>query len=315
MKYKKIALIFGITGQDGSYLSEYLLKKKYKVIGVVKKIKPNRNHKILKIDKKIKFQKCNYNQEQIEKIIKVSKCTEIYYLAGQPLPTISKKEFLETLNSNIYPVYYILNAILNINNKIKFFNASSCEIFKESKKKLNELSLKQPRNIYGLSKYISYEFVKFYRENFGLKVSSGIMFHHESLLRNKNCIFMKLMKNIDLIKNNKLKKINLGNLEIYRDWGWAPEYVKIMHQILNKNKHGDYVIATGNSVKLKKLVSTFLKLNNLSMKKNTKINKTFFRDEPKKIFADISKLKRNLKYIPSIYGKEIIFKLNRKSLF
>jgi len=119
MKYKKIALIFGITGQDGSYLSEYLLKKKYKVIGVVKKIKPNRNHKILKIDKKIKFQKCNYNQEQIEKIIKVSKCTEIYYLAGQPLPTISKKEFLETLNSNIYPVYYILNAILNINNKIK----------------------------------------------------------------------------------------------------------------------------------------------------------------------------------------------------
>ena len=75
-------------------------------------------------------------------------------------------------------------------------------------KKLNELSLKQPRNIYGLSKYISYEFVKFYRENFGLKVSSGIMFHHESLLRNKNCIFMKLMKNIDLIKNNKLK-INL----------------------------------------------------------------------------------------------------------
>ena len=126
---------------------------------------------------------------------------------------------------------------------------------------------------------------------------------------------MKLMKNIDLIKNNKLKKINLGNLEIYRDWGWAPEYVKIMHQILNKNKHGDYVIATGNSVKLKKLVSTFLKLNNLSIKKNTKINKTFFRDEPKKLFADISKLKRNLKYTPSVYGKEIIFKLNRKSLF
>ena len=131
----------------------------------------------------------------MKSVIIKNKIDQIYFLAGQPKPSLSDEKILETLYSNIIPVYNIIDIIINHKKNIKFFNSSSCEIFKISNKSMNETSEKEPNSIYALSKLASFEMVKFFRKKFSLNICSGILFHHDSILRDKNYVIQKIIKN------------------------------------------------------------------------------------------------------------------------
>lgn len=311
MLNKKICLIFGAAGQDGSLMTRHLLKKNYTVYALYQK--KNLNLKKFKFNKNLKLKKINYNNyNQIINIIKISNCSEIYFFGGKSSPYYSILNFTEALVSHVLPVFNILQAILIVNKKIKFFNTSSSEIFEKSKKKLNENSTKNPQNPYGLAKLDSYSLVKFYRNNFKLNCFSGILFNHESKLRPKNFIIPKVIKYIKEKKFNK--KLVLGDLTAIKDFGWAEEYIKIIHNLMKKNFNDDIIIATGKSEKLSIIVKDIFKKFNLDWKKHVKFSNKLARpNESKYVYADISKLKK-LKMAPKLTVPQIIDFLTQNDL-
>ena len=293
---KKSVLILGVSGQDGSYLAHYLINKKYRVIGVSRNNRNISNHIKLGIEKKIIIKNFNYNDySKMKSVIIKNNIDQIYFLAGQPKPSLSDEKILETLYSNIIPVYNIIDIIINHKKNIKFFNSSSCEIFKISNKSMNETSEKEPNSIYALSKLASFEMVKFFRKKFSLNICSGILFHHDSILRDKNYVIQKIIKNVMKIKKDNKKKLILGSIEISQDWGWATEYIKAMFKILNQKKANDYIIATGKTIKLKYILEKVFKLNNLNWKDHIITKKSLFRKyDSKTRKANVSKIKKDL---------------------
>ena len=317
MLKQKTAIIFGASGQDGSYLSHYLLKKNYNVIGITRNKKIAKNHKILGINKKVKLLKKNIlDKQQVRNIIYNYNCSEIYFLAGEPSLSVSFRTPIQTVISNIIPVYNILEILREGKSKAKFYGASSCEIFKESKKKLNINSKKEPISPYGLSKLISFELIKFYREKFNVKCCSGVLFHHESLLRKKNFLIKKIVLSAKKIHENKLKKVEFGNLEVIKDWGWAPEYSKVIHKILQKKNLNDYIIATGKSVSARYVIKKCFNFYNLDWNKYVFFNKKYLRPRDIKVSkANIFKTIKDLNWKPSNTIDDVLSKLILKKLF
>lgn len=307
---KKKALIFGITGQDGAILSSILLKKNYEVFGISR----NKNYSNLlklKINDKIKKIITSNNNVVLDLLNK--NFDEIYFLGGQSNVVKSFSDIDQTYESQIKPVKFILNFIFNQKGKkSKFLYAASSEMFGEqkTKKKINENSFKNPASPYGLSKLISYEIIKEYRNTHNLPVCSAILFNHESSLRQKDYVIKKIINTAKQIKLNKKKFLSIGNINIKRDWGWAEDYMKACNLILRKNRIDDYVIATGKTVALKKMIQLSFKSQGLNWKKFTKVNKKFIRKfEIKEIYADISKIRKVLGWKPKYFYKDIISKI------
>ena len=316
MKRKK-ALIFGITGQDGSYLAKYLIKKKYDVTGIYRKKNFDKLKK-LGLLKKINFELIKkIEKKKITKILKRN-YDEIYFLSGQSSVTLSFKKTSETYESQIEPLKTILDHIVQQKTKkTKFLYASSAEIFGSinNKKRINEQSKKKPISPYGLSKLIGYEIVKSYREMFKIPVCSAILFNHESPLRHKNFIFKKIIDSLEKIKKNGQHKLIVGNIEIKRDWGWAPDYMEACYKILNSQKITDYIIATEKTIKLKKIIDLFFKNSDLNWKKYTIINKKYFRKfETKENYASAKKIKKNINWEAKYDYLEIVKKLTNKEI-
>tara|TARA_B100000787_G_C16164547_1_gene283147 strand:+ start:61 stop:1005 length:945 start_codon:yes stop_codon:yes gene_type:complete len=307
----KKALIFGGSGQDGSYMCKFLLEKKYEIISVTRNLNKKSNHQKIKIKKGVLRKKINiYKKIEIEKLINSSQCDEIYFFSGQPSPLKSYKQPYETIISSIIPVYYILEVIKNSKKKIKFFNASSCEIFASSKKKKSEKSKKEPSSPYGLSKLITLYFTKFYREQYKLKCFSSIGFHHESILRKKNFLIPKIIDAAKKISINKKRKLYLGNINNIKDWGWAPEHVSLIYRIMQKNISGDFVIGTGKSVSIRYLLNHVFKTFNLNWKEFVVLDKKYIRAiDVNESRADISKIKFFLKWTPKFYVEDVVKKL------
>ena len=307
----KKALIFGGSGQDGSYKCKLLLEKKYEIVSVTRNLNKKSKHQKIKIEKGVLRKKINiYKKKEIEKLINSSQCDEIYFFSGQTSPLKSYKQPYNTIISNAIPVYYILEAIKNSKKRIKFFNASSCEIFASSKKMKNEKSKMEPSSPYGLSKLITFYFTKFYREQYKLKCFSSIAFHHESILRKKNFLIPKIIDAAKKISNNKKKKLYLGNINNIKDWGWAPEYVNLIYRIMQKNISGDFVIGTGKSVSIRYLLNLVFKVFNLNWKEFVVVNKKYIRARDiNESRADISKIKFFLKWTPKSYVEDVVKKL------
>jgi GDPmannose 4,6-dehydratase len=314
----KTALIFSITDQDGSYLANYLIKKKYKVSGIYRR-KKFINLKKLNLLKKIDLKLIKkIKKKNINKILE-NNYDEIYFLSGQSSATLTFNKSAKTYESQIEPLKIILDYIANQKKKkTKFLYSSSAEIFGNinNKKKVNEESKKKPISPYGLAKLIGYEIVKSYREMYKIPVCSAILFNHESSLSQNNFIFKKIINNLKKIKRNDKHKLIVGNIEIKRDWGWTPEYMEACHKILTSKKLTDYLVATEKTIKLKKVIYLFFKNYGLNWKKYTISNKKHYRNfEIKENYADTIKIRNNLKWKPKFSYLDIIKKLINRDIY
>ena len=272
MKKKKIALIFGVTGQDGSYLSKFLLKKKYIVHGVKRRNSTINTYRIDDIYKEPFSKKQNFflhygdisDSLSIFKIINKIKPDEIYNLAAQSHVAVSFRLPEYTTNVDALGTLRILDAIVQSKKKIKFYQAGSSEMFgKVVETPQTEKTPFYPRSPYGVAKVYSHWITVNYRESYNIFACNGILFNHESPLRGETFVTKKIVQALCKIKIGKQKKLILGNLYAKRDWGHAEDYVEAMWKILQNNKPEDFVICTGKQYSIKEfinLVSEELKL-------------------------------------------------------
>lgn len=297
MKLK--ALITGITGQDGSYLAEFLLKKGYEVHGVVRRVAlENPDHRMWRLKnilKKIHLHSGTMESyANIFKILNKVKPNELYHLAAQSYVDYSFEDQFSTLSSNISSTHYCLSAIKESGLKTKFYFAGSSEMFGKVKKTpQNEETPFHPRSPYGISKVAGFDLTRNFRESYGVHASTGILFNHESERRGFEFVTRKITQAVSLIKLKKQKYLELGNLEAKRDWGYAPEYVEAMWLMLQQRKPDDYVVGTGETYSIEYFVENAFDILGLNFQKYIKINKKFFRPaEVDLLVADSSKLKK-----------------------
>ena len=305
----KIALITGISGQDGSYLAELLLKKKYIIYGILnpKKKKISNNLKLIK--KKIIFKNLDINNfKQIKNLIKKIKPNECYHLAAQSFINYKFEDEFFKLNPNINGTHYILSAIKEFSPKTKFYFAASSELFGNAKNSpQNEITQFNPRSAYGVSKVAGYYLTKNYREAYNIYACSGILYNHESPRRNVNFVSRKITKNLSLIVKGKLKKITFGNINSKRDWGHSKDYVLAMWKMLQLKKPDDFVIGTGTLHTVKDFIKLAFNRVGLDYKKFIRIDKKLFRPNDKIILkANSKKAKNILKWKPSINFKSLV---------
>ena len=305
----KIAIITGISGQDGSYLAELLLKKKYKVIGICKPKKKIDLKNIKDFKKNIFLKKIDINNySKIKNLIKKVKPTEFYHLAAQSFINYKFEDEFFKLNPNINGTHYILSAIKEFSPKTKFYFAASSELFgNTAKSPQNEETKFNPRSAYGVSKVAGFYLTKNYREAYNIHACSGILYNHESPRRNINFVSRKITKNLSLILKGKIDKIILGNIDSKRDWGHAKDYVYAMWKMLQIKKPNDFVIGSGKTHSVKDFLKIAFRLVNLDYKKFIKINKKFYRPSDKfNLVADFSKARRILKWKPKIPFKSLV---------
>lgn len=254
----KKALITGISGQDGGYLAKLLLDNGYEVIGLSRSYHhtelPNLNY--LGISDKVKVEVCDLlDYSQVIKIIKAYEPTEIYNLAAQSSVGISYKQPIGTINFNIFSFLNILEAVKETNTKIKIYQASSSEMFgKVHQLPITENTALNPLSPYAVSKASAHFIARNYRESYGLFVSCGILFNHESYLRSKNFFVKKVLFESIKISKGQQKKLVVGNIDIKRDFGYAPKYAEAIMKILNHDKASDFIICSGISISLREII-------------------------------------------------------------
>ena len=306
------AIIFGITGQDGTLLANFLLKKGYDVIGTTRNLNNISNLIKLNINDKIKLKKVNILKHvEINEIIEMECPDEIYNLSCQTSVGDSYFSPLETYQSIVCTTMYILESIRNNQPKIKFFNASSIECFGDNNNNIiNENSRHNPVSPYGTAKSMSQGLINNYRSIYGLHICSGILSNHESQLRSNKFVSQKIVDAANDISKGVIKYIEVGDISIVRDWGWAEEYIEAIYKSMKIDSPDDFIIATGKSISLEEFINyTFIKFN-LDYKKHIKINKSFIRpNEIKKIQLDTSKANRLLNWTPQISVYQVIDKL------
>ena len=322
---KKIALIFGITGQDGSYLAEYLIKKKYIVHGVKRRSSSPNTQRIDHIWDSLNFSNKNLflhygdltDSGSIYRIIYDTNPDEIYNLAAQSHVKISFDIPEYTADVTGIGTLRILEIIRHYKRKkIKFYQASSSEMFGEAKPPQSEKTKFLPRSVYAISKVFSFSCVVNYRDAYGIHACNGILFNHESPKRGFNFVTKKIIQGLYRIKKGKQKILLLGNLYSKRDWGHAKDYVRSMWKIINHRKADDYVIATGKSYSVKDFANIAAKkygfklkwkgkglkevaYDEISKKTIIKISKKYFREtEVDNLIGDYKKAYRNLKWKP-----------------
>ena len=312
---KKIALIFGVSGQDGSYLAEFLIKKNYSVIGATRNKSKKNMYRLekLKIFNRVKIiQGVALDQKFLNKIIKKqSSIKEIYYLTGDSSATDSFIYPQKSFESNTTGILNILLTIKKINKKIKIFYAASGQFYGNSKNNYySEKSVIKPTTPYAITKAAGYWLVKIFRENYDLYACSGILFNHESPLRSDEFVTKKIINVSKKIKKNNKVKLRMGNIDIYRDWGWAPEYVKSMWLMLQQKQPIDLIIGSGKKYSIRDFVNEVFKKMKID-KKNliTGTSKLIRKIDIQSYRANTLLCKRTIKWETKITFKKIIHKM------
>ena len=321
---KKIALIFGVTGQDGAYLSKFLLKKGYIVHGVKRRASQHNTFRIDDIYSDPLIKKNNFflhygditDSISVFSIINKIKPDEIYNLAAQSHVAVSFDLPEYTSNTDASGALRILESIVRINKKIKFYQAGSSEMFgKVVETPQNEKTPFYPRSPYGVAKVYAYWITINYREAYDLFATNGILFNHESPLRGETFVTKKVVKALCKIKLKKQKKLFLGNLNAKRDWGHAEDYVEAMWKMLQIKKPDDFVICTGKQYSIRQFVDLVSKRVKIKLKWKGKdkkekayddkgnciieVSKKYFRPaEVDTLMGDSSKAKKVLKWKP-----------------
>ncbi|HXO96055.1 MAG TPA: GDP-mannose 4,6-dehydratase [Chthoniobacterales bacterium] len=278
---KRKALITGISGQDGAYLAELLLREGYLVIGTSRdaQITSFRNLRRLGIEKKVGLESVALNDfRSVLQVLTKVEPDEIYHLAGQSSVALSFEQPVETQESIAGAALNLLEAARFVKRPVRIYNASSGECFGElSGMPATESTPFQPRSPYGVAKAAAFWLVANYREAYGLFACSGILFNHESPLRPERFVTKKIANSVARILRGEQTKLTLGNLDIWRDWGWSPEYVQAMHAILASDRPEDFVIATGESRQLRDFAKAAFSYAGLDWQNHVEIDQSLFR--------------------------------------
>ena len=307
-------MIFGISGQDGAYLADFLLKKKYIVYGITRNSSKKNLFRLkkLNINKKVFIiQNSKINSSFLKTIKKkIKHIDELYYLSGETSPENSILKPLQTFEGNVNNLISILEFICFFQMKTKIFYASSSEIFKNTKiNNFNENSELGPRTPYGISKATGLLLIRYYRNYHNIFCSSGILFNHESPLRSNKFVFKKIINETKKLSLKK-RRFYLGDIEIKRDIGWAPDYVRAMWKMLQLKKPCDLVIGSGKSYSIKEFLDLTLKSLKLSKKKIIYNSKQLIRKNDIKEYKSNPKLaKKLIKWENTLTLKQIINKM------
>ncbi len=316
---KKKALITGITGQDGSYMAEYLLGLGYEVHGIIRRValedQQHRLWRIRNVQDKLKLH-CGSLESfpSIYKIVSEVEPDECYHLAAQSFVTYSFEDEFTTLNTNVNGTHYVLSAIKNGCPSCKFYFAASSEMFgRVEAVPQNEKTRFHPRSVYGISKVAGFDLTRNYREAYGIFAVSGILFNHESPRRGYEFVTRKITSTAARIKLGMEEKLYLGNLEAKRDWGHAQEYVKVMHAMLQKSNPDDYVVGTGETHSVEEFAKTAFDELDLDYRKYVAIDEKFFRPaEVDLLVADCSKAKKELNWEYKLTFNDLVREMVRK---
>ncbi|MEK9195478.1 MAG: GDP-mannose 4,6-dehydratase [Patescibacteria group bacterium] len=306
---KKIALITGITGQDGSYLAEFLLEKGYRVYGLERRAS-NKNHTNIKqlLSKVTMISGDLLDEASLVYAIKEANPEEIYNLASQSFVGDSWKQPVFTGEVTGLGVIRMLEAIRQVNPAIKFYQASSSEMFGATKEMpQSEKTQFYPRSPYGVAKLYAHWITVNYRESYNMFAVSGILFNHESPRRGMEFVTRKITDGVARIKLGLAKELFLGSLDPKRDWGFAGDYVEAMWLMLQQKQPRDYVIATGETHSVKEFVQEAFGYAGLDWKKYVKIDRAFLRPaEVHHLRGDARKARKELGWKPKVNFKELV---------
>ncbi len=307
----KRALIIGISGQDGTYLTKFLLSKGYEVHGTSRDADLSNfsGLKKLNIYDKVSLHSMSLIdfRSVMQTILQVEP-TEIYNLSGQTSVGLSFLQPVETLESISIGTLNILEVIRFHKLQTKFYNACSSECFGDTDgKPANEETPFRPRSPYAVAKAAAFWQLSNYREAYNLFACSGILFNHESPLRPKRFVTKKIIETACRISKGSNEKLKLGNISIKRDWGWAPEYVEAMFKILQNSKPDDFVIATGKSITLEEFIQKTFEYFNLNYKDYLEYDNSLIRPtDLSNSLGDPSKAKKILNWHPKYFVDDVV---------
>jgi len=303
------ALITGITGQDGSYLAEFLLEKGYKVYGMVRRSSVENFDRINHIQDKLNFVQADLlDQLSIIDAFKEAKPDEVYNLGAMSFVPTSWNQPVYTGACTGIGVTRMLEAIRHLDRKIKFYQASSSEMFgKVREVPQNETTPFYPRSPYGVAKTYGHYMTVNYRESYDMNCSSGILFNHESPRRGLEFVTKKVTYHAAMIKLGLADALYMGNLDAKRDWGYAKDYIRAMWMMLQQDKADDYVISTGETHSVKEWVDTAFKCLDLDYTKYVKTDPRFLRPaEVDLLVGDSSKAKKVLGWKPEVSFSKLV---------
>lgn len=312
----KKAIISGITGQDGSYLAELLLHKGYQVHGLIRRASTTNTARIehLLANEGVYGKEFFLHQSDLSdssnlnRLIRQVQPDELYHLGAQSHVRISFDIPEYTCDVDALGTVRLMEAIRNSDQPIKFYMASSSEMFGATPPPQNEDTKFHPRSPYACSKVFSYYFTKHYREAYGMFNCNGILFNHESPRRGDNFVTRKIALAVAKIKLGLQNKLKLGNLDAKRDWGYAPEYVEAMWLMMQQETPDDYVIATGESHSVREFVEESFQYAGLGdWQEYVEIDKNLFRPtEVDNLIGDSSKAQKKLGWKPKVTFKELV---------
>jgi len=317
----KKAFITGITGQDGSYLAEFLLEKGYEIYGFVRRValedEQHRMSRILHILDDIRLVSGSMESyPSIYKAVSAIKPDEVYHLAAQSFVSYSFEDEFSTLQSNISGCHYILSAVHDIVPHVKFYFGASSEMFGMANEvPQSETTSFHPRSVYGISKTAGFDLSRNYREAYNLFACNGILYNHESPRRGFEFVTRKITSHVAMIKLGLKKNLELGNMEAKRDWGHSKDYIKAMWMMLQQDHPDDYIICTGKAHSVRQFCEKAFAHVGLNYKDYVSTSKTFFRPaEVETLLGDYSKAQKVLGWTPTVTLDELIAEMVENDL-
>jgi GDPmannose 4,6-dehydratase len=310
---KRTALITGITGQDGSYLAEFLLEKGYAVHGIVRRVAledpDHRLSRIRHILGEVELHSASLESfASIHKVLHKIKPEECYHLAAQSFVSYSFEDEFSTLNTNINGTHFILASLHDLFPCCRFYFAASSEMFGRAEEvPQSEKTKFHPRSAYGISKVAGFDLTRNYREAYALHASNGILYNHESPRRGFEFVTRKITSHAALIKLGLAKSVPLGNLEAKRDWGHAREYVKAMWLMLQQPEPADYIVCSGETHSVREFAELAFSYLDLDYRNYVTIDERLFRPaEVDILLGDSSKIQKKLGWNYSLKFADLV---------
>tara|TARA_R110001583_G_scaffold8506_35_gene40808 strand:+ start:884 stop:1858 length:975 start_codon:yes stop_codon:yes gene_type:complete len=315
----KTALITGVTGQDGSYLAEELLKRGYFVVGLKRRTSIISTERVDHIFNNPDFEMRYYNLHDatcMYRLLSEYEPDEIYNLGAQSHVKVSSEVPIETIDTIALGTTKLLEAVLWCCPETRFYQASSSEMFGDNPESpKNENTVFMPASPYACAKVCAHHLIRHYREGYGMHASSGILFNHESPRRGETFVTRKITRAAAKIKLGLQDELSLGNLSAHRDWGFAGDYVEAMWLMMQQDTPDDYVIATGETHSVKEFLQTVFEHAKLDLDKHVKIDQRLFRKhEVPHLLGDASKAKEKLGWEPSVTFNELAIMMYESDL-